>query len=132
MSKPVEDIESKLSLFKKFVDLVRGTPDINQRIKVLADPETVETMTRLSPDQIDVVEICADIDDYFPEFAPMKKDCETMMKANISLDGQGRIEVTQFEMVENLIKIASSKGLFAQADQQQTQEKPERKNETKE
>lgn len=79
--------EKHLSLFQKFLSIIKGQTDLRSRIAILLQPAHPETSSNLSLGQTEYVRDALWIADVYPEFAPMRKDAIQMALANLSKDG---------------------------------------------
>ena len=82
-----------LQKFKEFLDVVRGKEDPKSRVKLMLDPDKIQTSTRLSGSEIDMVTDAYWAWKQWPKaFQPLKDFVDEYCLTKISEGGKGREE----------------------------------------
>lgn len=97
-----EQFSEKMNRLQALFNTIKGkTTDVKSRVRLILDPDNIQTSTRLNSSQVDFVSLSFFLAERFPEFVPLREYAEHFMKTNISLRGGG---------VENVIRLMGALG----------------------
>ena len=91
-----EEVEKRLNILKKLIDIFKGKVPIHSRLKPILDPDNLQTSSRLSATQVSFVTDAYWIAREWDVFAPLKYYAEELCKTVISKEGEGRKEAIGF------------------------------------
>jgi len=110
----------KLGKLERLLNILKGKVDPKSNLRLLLDPDKVESSTRLSANQVDFVSLSVFVAREFPEFEPLAEYAFDFCLANISLRGEGRQEAIRLMSAMSESKILSKMGFFKTQEAQPT------------
>ena len=91
-----EQVEKRLNILKKIIDVFKGKVPIHSRLKPILDPDNLQTSSRLSASQVSFVADAFWLAREWDVFSPLKHYAEEICKTVISKEGEGRKEAIGF------------------------------------
>lgn len=92
-----KEIEKNLTLFQKFLNIVKGKENIKNRINTLLNPDNILTSTNLTRRESEFLALSTFLGDNFDELKPLKEYAQLDSLAKLSVDGRGIKNVIAFE-----------------------------------
>lgn len=115
--------EEPLNKFERFLNIIRGKSDVKSRIRLLLDPDKVETSTYLTKAEVDFVSTALFVAEEFPMFEPLGDYAIQYSLVKISEQGHGVESVIRFTSAINESKLLSKFNLgVTQTEQQPAKE----------
>jgi hypothetical protein len=119
-----EKKDDEMGKFERFLNIIRGKSDVKSRIRLLLDPDKVETSTYLTKAEVDFVSTAMFVSDQFPMFEPLEEYAMGYCLTKISEQGHGVESVIRFTSAINESKLLSKFSLgLTRGEQQQPQGK---------
>lgn len=114
MNKAKEVLDSNIQKLKELVDTVKGHKDVKTRVDVLADPENLDTMSRLTKAQahfLGVSNWISDREHWGIMFKGLQEYAQSCRAPSISINGGGREDTIRFMGAISESKFLSKLGI---------------------
>jgi hypothetical protein len=123
---PAPPKEDSMSKFEKFLNIIRGKSDVKSRIRLLLDPDKVETSTYLTKAEVDFVSTALYVAQEFPMFETLADYAIEYSLVKISEQGHGVESVIRFTSAINESKLLSKFSLGLTRGEEQVKGKEEK------
>lgn len=114
MKKVVPAYKEQIKKLKELIDAVKGHKDVKTRIAVLADPDNLDTMSRLTKEQAGFLSVSnwlAERPHWGSMFIGLQEYAQSLREPSIAIGGGGREEAIRFAGALSESKFLSKLGI---------------------